>query len=708
MPAIVTGRKKWTICKWLIAGIATVTALLLAGCRRDTPPRPVTPTPDAAAQADAGASTPPETGAPAAPANAAAAVSSSTGTRTSPTRKLALLVGINDYQYDDISDLSGTLNDVEAMRDVLIRRFGFAASDVLVLTDAQAAKAKIERAFRQHLIGQANRDTVAVFYYSGHGSRVFDASGDEPDRLDETIVAYDSGRSPGRPNRDVTDDELNSLLTELGTKTSHIAVVLDSCHSGTAVRAGATPRVVKDDSRAPEAPTAIRVVGTGRAVEGSSGFRSGDPKYVLISGSRSNEYSYERPVQGRTMGALTWFLTRALWQATPDTTYRDIMARVADDVTSAFAAQHPQLEGFERDAVLFGRDRIEPQPFAEVRNRAGRVEVQAGIVQGLSAGAVLAVFAPLTKNFAGPPLAKIELTSVAATTSEAKRLEGAAEIPDGARAIEMKHEFGGLALRVAYEPVDAPELRSVRDALKAYPHIQTAKGPKEYDVLVERTNDKKLMIYGTTDERLSEPAAGADAVSRTVKALVAWAKWFSVRQIENQRSPNGGAPLDVDLRLVGGGTTFVAGQTLKARIRNNSGLPLYLSLVDLSFDGSVSIVYPESGAQETIQPGGVWEKPLVACLPPGRAEPITDIIKVFFTEQPTDLSLLEQKAIVQTRSKAQAPLVELLSTNAFGVTWRRVERPTAPTTVGWATRQVTMTVTPKEGAKPCGASESNQ
>jgi hypothetical protein len=108
--------------------------------------------------------------------------------------KLALLVGINQYEDPDIRALRGALNDVDAVKDVLIGKFGFDEKNVLSLRNEQAKGDSIRAAFRTHLIdGVKGKQDVVVFYYSGHGSQVLDEpDGDESDGLDETLVPYDS------------------------------------------------------------------------------------------------------------------------------------------------------------------------------------------------------------------------------------------------------------------------------------------------------------------------------------------------------------------------------------------------------------------------------------------------------------------------------------------------------------------------------------
>lgn len=62
-----------------------------------------------------------------------------------------------------------------------------------------------------------------VFYFSGHGGQQPDASGDEQDDKDETLVAYD---------REITDDELNAVWPKFKAGV-RIFMLSDSCNSGT-------------------------------------------------------------------------------------------------------------------------------------------------------------------------------------------------------------------------------------------------------------------------------------------------------------------------------------------------------------------------------------------------------------------------------------------------------------------------------------------
>ncbi|MBE9124991.1 MULTISPECIES: caspase family protein [unclassified Coleofasciculus] len=108
-------------------------------------------------------------------------------------RKLALLVGINDYPKSDrFRNLYGCLNDVELQQQLLIHRFGFNKNDILTLTNTQASRQGILDAFNEHLVKQSKPGDVVVFHFSGHGSEVFDPNPIDPNyKLNSTFVPAD-------------------------------------------------------------------------------------------------------------------------------------------------------------------------------------------------------------------------------------------------------------------------------------------------------------------------------------------------------------------------------------------------------------------------------------------------------------------------------------------------------------------------------------
>lgn len=143
--------------------------------------------------------------------------------------KKALLVGINDYQQ--INDLSGCINDVTNMRDVLLKYFGFKVPDIRVLVDRRATRENILSRLIWLITGTKRGDTL-IFHYSGHGTRLRDRDGDElKDFMDEAICPWDTNWDGNL----ILDDDLYKIFKDL-KEGVNLEVVLDSCHSGTGTR----------------------------------------------------------------------------------------------------------------------------------------------------------------------------------------------------------------------------------------------------------------------------------------------------------------------------------------------------------------------------------------------------------------------------------------------------------------------------------------
>lgn len=76
----------------------------------------------------------------------------------STPRKLALLVGINNYPANKRhTNLRGCVTDVELQEELLVHRFGFNRSDIIKLTsdsqpNYQPTRKNILKAFEEHLI----------------------------------------------------------------------------------------------------------------------------------------------------------------------------------------------------------------------------------------------------------------------------------------------------------------------------------------------------------------------------------------------------------------------------------------------------------------------------------------------------------------------------------------------------------------------------
>ena len=252
-------------------------------------------------------------------------------------RKLALLVGINDYPTN-IGALKGCVNDVLLQKQLLTHRFGFNSQDILTLTDAQATRQGILTAFEEHLIKQAKPGDVVVFHFSGHGSRVADPDKDTPDGLNSTLVPIDSKLPAGYPSeggvvQDIIGHTLFLLMYAL--KTNNVTFVLDSCHSGGAKRGN----------------FAVRSRSGGKQLQVSSNEleyqrqwlkrlnlspqefiklrRQNVAKGVVIASAKREQLALDASFDDFSAGAFTYLFTQYLWQQPANESVKRILVDVS-------------------------------------------------------------------------------------------------------------------------------------------------------------------------------------------------------------------------------------------------------------------------------------------------------------------------------------------------------------------------------------------
>jgi hypothetical protein len=608
------------------------------------------------------------------PAAYAAGASSSPPSAPGTPRKLALLVGINTYKYSDrISTLAGSLNDVEEMRQVLVGKFEFAPENILVLKDAQATHAGIISAIQNHLIAQAQPGDIVVFDYSGHGSQMKDLTGKMINGMDETIVPWDS-RDPAGKVFDISGAELHPLLLQLAKKTKNVTFILDSCHSGTLVR-GARVRWVAADTRTPPPLPSYSVAAT-REVGATNEETS--PKFATIAAATSRESAFEHFVDGKDHGALTYFLTRQLSSAKAGATYRDIMDNVAGNVTANYPGQHPSLEGAEADQYVFGDGSSLARVYVTASPslvNAHQVTVSVGQVEGATAGSTYDVFPPGSKKFTPPgkPVARVRLASVGALSSEATILSGGSIVP-ASRAVEREHQYGHSRLGVFLDGVDSSAtLQSIRTSLQAQPNIELVDRPSACNMQL-RERGGRIQTLAADSTTLSTPVAVTDSgvVDRVVSQIKGWAKWFNVLSIRNSHSEidlqftiKGSQTRDIMARVGKPDMGVWAGESVEATLTNSGARDVYVVILDLSSDGTISMVYPvEEGTAAVLKPGQNLTRTLTTFVPKGRSF-VTDILKVFASYKPIDLRPLTQGPVRDVTDDSD-PLQALLNESVGG------------------------------------------
>lgn len=303
----------------------------------------------------------------------------------------ALLIGINDYTSSrwagpraagrDWKDLNGAVNDVEAMREVLVSLYGFEHRDIVALTDQRATREAILQSLEQHLVKPASKGDVLLFYYAGHGSQVRNSLSEEPDRMDESIVPADSRAGA----RDIRDKELRVRFNAILDSGARLTVILDNCHSGSGARGLATAaltRGIRPDRR-----------------DVADGTRVPQPEArgaLILAAAQDFDEAWEtRDEERKFHGAFSWALLRAM---------RDSSA--GESASETFLRAQARLRGEMpfQEPVMAGNDDARRAPFLGTRNgsrthrtaifvervqRDGTVLLQGGWAHGLSIGTEL-------------------------------------------------------------------------------------------------------------------------------------------------------------------------------------------------------------------------------------------------------------------------------------------------------------------------------
>jgi pimeloyl-ACP methyl ester carboxylesterase len=670
----------------------------------------------------------------------------------------ALLVGIDSYP-SPVPGLRGCVNDVTGIETYLqsrVTRDGYQLQALTLKNEAATRQAIID-GFRQHL-NQAGKDDVVLFYYSGHGSQE-QAPPEfwhiEPDRLDETIVCYDSRTESGW---DLADKELAKLLAEVSRANPHVFVVLDCCHSGSGTRNAmlqetGVRRVDTDKRQRPiesfifSATEAETLVGSRSPEQNPSGWKLPQGRYVVMSACRDCEEAKEFYGDGQHRGAFSYFLMETLQKANGGLTYRDLFKRTNAIVRCRVSAQSPQLEATQLadldQPFLGGAITLHPPYFTVSHSNQQGWVMDGGAVHGVQGPTengettLLALF-----PFDSPPeqlrqvaqaMAIAEVQAVLPQLSQLKITSGAAQLLTDTtyKAVVTSLPLPPLAI---FLEGDTAGIDFVRQALQwAGPEGNPSLCVSETDRL-ETANfrvvarDRTYSISRPADDR---PLVGqvegyaAETALRVVQRLEHMARWQAIATLASpadSRIPANAVQMQIDVNGVEQQATdlrleyqYANGKwvqpTFRLKLQNTWTEPLYCSLLDLTERFSVSA--------ELLPGGGVWLQPgeeawalegnLFYCTVPkelwqqGVTE-FQDLLKLIVSTAEFDATLLQQ-------DKLDLPVTRSLTRSAGhkGGTLNRLMNRVTTRDIGrepesdevcddWVTSQVQFTTVRPQGA----------
>ena len=434
-------------------------------------------------------------------------------------RKLALLVGVNDYP-SPIPNLRGCLTDVDLQYELLTSKFGFAPSDVLKVSDSEAIKPTRQNvldAYSEHLVKQAKPGDVVVFHYSGHGVPVKDPDPIYEDSdengailLNDPLPRSDGSQAPTLP---VIMGRTLFLLTR-SLQTNNVTTILDSCHSGGGTRGSglvrAVPRdLLRDGGTGYEAiPAEFELQNELLAAQGLSPEdflaerKAGIANGLSIGSAQFSELALDAPFDGFRAGAFSYLLTRYLWQLSGSTQAESIRVNLTRSTQAAAAAKyHSQVPLFQSAP---GSDSLE-QPIyftapasgpaeAVITNVSGdQVEYWLGGLssQSLSVADEAQRFTVLSST--REPVAEIEQVSRNGLRAIGKRLSGDGEITSG---LLLRETLVGLEsnpqLKIGVDPSLGEE---VEEAIAALSDALVSEGSGRSQLAVAAVDQETAFDY---------------------------------------------------------------------------------------------------------------------------------------------------------------------------------------------------------------------
>jgi len=278
---------------------------------------------------------------------------------SSSNRKLALLVGIN--QYNQYRSLQGCRNDIEQQQELLYYRFGFQPSDILTLTDESATREQIIDAFIEHLIKQAQPDDIVVFHFSGYGAKVQFRNTDGNTIPGLNTLIPSNGLAQGKATENVLlEHTLGSLARSLAT--DKVTMVLDTSYLATSqplqgnlrVRSAPNtnrPFLSEDDvnfARNLVKPFQDRGLQPDNLINQSENLPG-----VVITATGPQQIATEADWGGFRAGVFTHTLTHALWEGLAASNIQISLTQSTQTIERILGPQQqPRLFGKDQEKTI--------------------------------------------------------------------------------------------------------------------------------------------------------------------------------------------------------------------------------------------------------------------------------------------------------------------------------------------------------------------
>lgn len=235
------------------------------------------------------------------------------------TNKKRIFVGICVAKYSDsrIPALPACEKDIVAIGRFFNSSPAIDSDESLVYINKDVTKEKIRALFYDYLPNHTNPGDEVIIYWTGHGARCADTSGDEKDRYDETLVLYDS--KPNDPSTQLIDDDFGRWVQNLSGR--KVLFIMDTCHSeGMGNRAKAL-RLSDDWDSEYDWDFGLGECSVVKDL--------GQPNLALIASCAKDEVSLVR--EDDDMSVMTWYVVDCL-KKNPSISHKELHSKIKSQV----------------------------------------------------------------------------------------------------------------------------------------------------------------------------------------------------------------------------------------------------------------------------------------------------------------------------------------------------------------------------------------
>lgn len=523
-------------------------------------------------------------------------------------KKKALIIGIGHYKKGTGWDTLSSLRDVEIISDALEKQ-GF--GKITSLIDEKASLEGIRSSIRSFSEEIKPGDVVYV-HFSGHGQQIADNNGarDEMDGLDEALVPWDAPMTAANGytgDKHLRDDEFGQWMMQLRQKAGdkgNVIVVLDACHSGTALRGG-NPPVTRGNAR-PLIPSgfdgkSVKPSQEPGAVDNMTNDAAGTARIVSISACRAHEVNSEF----NGYGSLSLAVTRSLEKLKKGDSYVRLFSNITAEMAQLAPGQTPVMEG-QPEHEVFGNQMISQAAYFSVRSiTSTQIWIEGGKLSGLYPGSKVALMPAGSTGYSDDKAVYTGTISNAFNTRALLRPDKdlTSFKPKQLWLFVIEQAFGGNKIGVGFgDGLSNAQRKLIKDNITKLAFAEW--NDQDPEVRVEYTASGYNIVLADGSKPFN-PVETDKAVNILLQDFMQGKMLREVSfndpdiNVELELRPVLLDGIDImeiataDSRKVNGVAEYADEETLLFQLKNKGGKDAYINILEISPNGRVKVVLPD-------------------------------------------------------------------------------------------------------------------